>query len=203
MEGFKFAHAVAGEELDTFRSSGRAQFAKNDALLSPGYPKSLKGARLARFKRLAEETSRAFPPPFVDAPYEGPCSTPLGDRAMERGRWAVAHHVPAPRDDGAEPLEGPNFPTAEEMDAELGGPEGLFTVCGCHDRGMFANPRMRVLFDARHADSNVCAMDHGKRIAAVFLDRWYGYHHRGELDVGWCARRSETRRVRRDESRAP
>ena len=35
------------------------------------------------------------------------------------------------------------------MDNELGGVDGYFTMFGMHYVGMFANPRMRVLFDTR------------------------------------------------------
>jgi len=163
------------------------KFKNNDALMSPGYPTTLTDARLETMKKCAEAAQRAYPPPFVDAPYEGPTSTPLGDRALERGRWANKNYTPSPHENDAEPLEAPGFPTHEELVAEVGGPEGLFTICGCHYKGMFSNPRMSVLFDARHEDSNVSAMNHGKRIAAVFLDRWYGFHTRNELDRGWYA----------------
>ena len=38
--------------------------------------------------------------------------------------------------------------------------------------GMWANPRMSVLFDTSDpVDAKVCALDHGKRVAAHILDR--------------------------------
>ena len=39
--------------------------------------------------------------------------------------------------------------TVQELDNELGGVDGYFTMFGMHYVGMFANPRMRVLFDTR------------------------------------------------------
>ena len=69
------------------------------------------------------------------------------------------------------------FPTAAELDRELGGPDGCdttassrkkersretapryFTLCGLHYCNLFANPRMRVLFDTRDPDTAASAM---------------------------------------------
>ena len=150
---------------------------KYDAKNSPGYPTNsphIKGERLERMRALARETSKAFPPPFKNESYEGPRSTPNGDRALARGREAIKKHVPPPKDGEAwrknheEPIDGPppaphpdrrevesDFPTEEELERELGGPEGMFTLFGCHYRGMFANPRMNVLFDVNHKGERV------------------------------------------------
>ena len=66
------------------------------------------------------------------------------------------------------------FPTKAEMEAEIGGVGGFFILFGTHYTRMFADPRMSVLFDSRHQDTNVCALDHGKRIASFLADRNYG-----------------------------
>ena len=42
-----------------------------------------------------------------------------------------------------------NTHPVQELDNELGGVDGYFTMFGMHYVGMFANPRMRVLFDTR------------------------------------------------------
>lgn len=59
------------------------------------------------------------------------------------------------------------------VEAELGGVEAMFTVFGLHYCRMFADPRMNVLFDTRHADTNVSALEHGKRVASALMDRWF------------------------------
>ena len=56
------------------------------------------------------------------------------------------------------------------MEAELGGHDGFMTLFGCHYCNMFANPRMSVLFNSSQKDTNVCALDHGKRVANLLLD---------------------------------
>ena len=68
-----------------------------------------------------------------------------------------------------------------EIELELGGIDGFYTLFGLHYCGMFANPRMSVLFDTRSADTNVCALDHGKRVAAVLLDRNHGSNYYKQL----------------------
>lgn len=60
------------------------------------------------------------------------------------------------------------------IEEELGGVDGLNTLFGVHYCNMWKNPRMVVLFDSRHPDTNVCALDHGKRIAAVLISRCLG-----------------------------
>ena len=97
--------------------------------------------------------------------------TPEGDRALERGRWANARRKAAPRNSGRTGQIPQGFPTLQgrsrismsvvpllyhlgilnfqELDDELGGVDGYFTMFGMHYVGMFANPRMRVLFDTR------------------------------------------------------
>ena len=42
-----------------------------------------------------------------------------------------------------------NTNPVQELDIELGGVDGYLTMFGMHYVGMFANPRMRVLFDTR------------------------------------------------------
>ena len=60
------------------------------------------------------------------------------------------------------------------MDKEIGGACGFFILFGIHYRRMFSDPRMNVLFDTSHSDSNVNARVHGKRVAAWVLDKEYG-----------------------------
>ena len=135
---------------------------KMDALNSPGFDASkLSGERLARMKACAEKARGAFPPRLEPVPFEGPVATPEGDRCLARGRWAHARRRPAPRDSGSTGRFGPGWPTAAEIDAELGGADGFFTLCGLHYCNLFANPRMAVLFDTRRPDSAASAMDHG------------------------------------------
>ena len=159
---------------------------RHDALHSPGYsPVLLEGVRLEKMKDLAEKASTTFPPEFVNTPQEGPVETPGGDRALERGRWANANRKPAPLDSGRTGRIPPGFPSMEELNQELGGVDGLFTLFGLHYCGMFENPRMQVLFDTRHKDSASSAMDHGKRIAATLLDECHGTHYFASLGRGF------------------
>ena len=171
----------------------------HDAKASLGYnPRLLTGERLARMKACAEKASTTFPPAFVNKPQpEDEATTPAGDDALARGRWANERRKPAPRDSGslaaasrpAAPARSPTtraagtgqipagFPTAAELDRELGGPDGCdttassrkkersretvaryFTLCGLHYCNLFANPRMRVLFDTRDPDTAASAM---------------------------------------------
>lgn len=157
-----------------------------DALNSPGYnPEKLLGERLEKMMRLAERAANSFPPPFQEVPYDGPLETPVGDRCLMRGCWAFANRQPAPKDSGMTGKLGPGWPTTAELDEELGGPDGFFTLCGIHYCNLFANPRMWVLFDTREADSAACAMDHGKRIASALLDGWHGSSYFGSLGRGF------------------
>ena len=159
---------------------------RDDALNSPGYDASkLSGERLERMKALAQRAATTFPPPFTGVPYAGPSSTPAGDRALERGRWANQHRSPAPRDSGSTGRFGPGWPTLAELDAELGGPDGFFTLCGMHYCNLFANPRMWPLFDTRDKDTAVSALDHGKRIAATLLDETLGTSFFASLGRGF------------------
>ena len=149
--------------------------APHDARNSPGFdPARLSGARLDRLKACAAKAAATFPPPYTHQPYEGPLSTEAGDRMLQRGRWANAHRAKAPKDSGSTGHFGPGWPTAAELDSELGGPDGFFTLCGLHYCNLFANPRMVTLFDTRDADTAVSAMDHGKRIASTILVRHSG-----------------------------
>jgi hypothetical protein len=65
----------------------------------------------------------------------------------------------------------------QELGDELGGIDGLYVVFGCHYMGMFANPRVHVLFDTGDESSAANALEHGKRIAATLLDQ---VHHTRE-----------------------
>jgi hypothetical protein len=70
----------------------------------------------------------------------------------------------------------------EEIEKELGGIDGFFTMFGCHYVGMFSNPRINVLFDTSHKnDANSNALDHGKRVACSLLDLKFGTTYFGSL----------------------
>lgn len=151
---------------------------------SMGIPPGLAGERLALFTALSEKARSSYPPPFQNSPQEGPAETPEGDRTLARGQWAMARRSKAPKDSGSTGQFGPGFPSMETIARELGGVEGFFLMFGLHYCHMFSNPRMSVLFDSRHADTAVCALDHGKRVAATLLDlalhtRFYGQLGRG------------------------
>ena len=98
----------------------------------------------------------------------------MGNIALERGQKIEATYRSART----------NFPSKQEMDRELGGVEGFFTMFGIHYCNMFASPRMSVLFDTRHADTYVCALEHGKRVASNLLDSWYGTNYYEKLGRG-------------------
>ena len=157
---------------------------KHEALNSPGFnPNKMSGERLEKMKALAQKALTTFPPK-LNGPHEGPVSTPNGDKMLERGRWANANRAKAPRDSGSTGQFGPGWPTAKELDDEVGGPDGFFTLCGLHYCNLFANPRMNVLFNA-DSDSQACAMDHGKRIAATLLDETLGTRYFASLGRGF------------------
>ena len=157
-----------------------------DALNSPGYDASkLSGDALARMKACAEKALASFPPKLPPGPYEGAVSTPEGDAMLERGRWANANRKPAPRDSGSTGQFAPGWPSMQELEEELGGPDGFFTLCGLHYCNLFKNPRMFVLFDTGDPDSAVCAMDHGKRIAATLMDGTLGTSYFASLGRGF------------------
>ena len=66
----------------------------------------------------------------------------------------------------------------------MGGVEGFYTIFGVHYCHMFANPRMSVLFDTRHADTNVNAYEHGKRVGSALLTRMTGTNYFAQLGRG-------------------
>ena len=157
-----------------------------DALNSPGYnPAKLTAERLERMKACATKATKAFPPTLPPVPYEGAVATPAGDRMLERGRWANRVRDKAPQDSSSTGRFGPGWPTQQELDDELGGADGFFTLCGLHYCNLFANPRMSVLFDSRKRDTAVSAMDHGKRIAATLLDETLGTRYYASLGRGF------------------
>lgn len=156
-----------------------------DAASVTGVPPGVKGDKLELMTRLAEKAAATFPPAFVNQPQEGNVETEAGNRALEKGRWAHAHRKPAPRDSGSTGAMNPGFPTAAEIDAELGGVDGFFLLFGLHYCNLFANPRMRVLFDTRRNDTAVNALDHGKRICATLLDETQGTSYFRSLSRGF------------------
>ena len=130
----------------------------------------MRPGQLPHLEPLHAKAAAAFPPPLPMEPYEGPCSTPGGDRALATGRAFVARRRPAPRDSGSTGALGAGFPSVAEIERELGGVEGWFTLWAMHYVGMFGNPRMRVLFDTRDPDTACSALEHGKRVASTLLD---------------------------------
>jgi hypothetical protein len=137
---------------------------------SMGIPPGLTGDRLALFTALSSKARSSYPPPFQNSPQEGPVSTPSGDRTLLLGQWAMSRRSKAPKDSGSTGKLGPGFPTMDTIVSELGGVDGFFLMFGLHYCFMFSNPLMNVLFDSRHADTAVCALEHGKRVAATLLD---------------------------------
>jgi hypothetical protein len=124
---------------------------------------------------LVQRATKAFPPPFVyptggeEAPF---IPTADGDRAMALGAAAIAR---APKVQTAVFAVFSSFPfSPDRVEEELGGLEGVFTVFACHYRRIFEDPRMNVLFDTRFEDTNVSALEHGKRIGSAMLDQWFG-----------------------------
>ena len=73
----------------------------------------------------------------------------------------------------------------QDIENELGGVDGFFVMFAVHYCNMFANPRMLVLFDTRHEDTNVCAYEHGRRVASLVLDRWHSTSRFDELNRGF------------------
>lgn len=155
---------------------------KHNALKSPGYdPSKLSDDRLQNLMALSKKASQTFPPAFENSPYQGPVETPQGNLALKRGRWANSKREPAIA------RLNPGFPTLKELDEELGGPDGLFTLFACHYCRMFADPRMSVLFDTRDKDSAASAMDHGKRIGSMLLDSVFGTNYFASLGRGYSS----------------
>ena len=140
---------------------------------------------LDRIKPLAEKAASSFTPDFIDGPQVGGVEPPEGDRALARGRWAMARRSPAPKDNGRTGAMNPGNPTMEEIQVELGGVDGWFTMFGLHYCTMLANPRMSVLFDTRQGHTRASALDHGKRVASTFLDEWFGTRYFASLGRGF------------------
>jgi len=158
-----------------FMMGGSASRQVCDALASPGYPVSLTGDRLVHMQNLAQRAADTLPPRFVhptgqeEEPF---VPTDEGNRAMALGAAAVAR---APKVLTSNFAIFSAFPfSRQHTEEELGGIEGVFTLFACHYRRMFEDPRMRVLFDTRHDDTNVSALEHGKRIGSAMLDQWFG-----------------------------
>lgn len=139
----------------------------------------------SHLKELANIACNTFPPPFRNESYEGPFSTTKGDLALERGRWANSQRKKAPYNSGSRMAFNKGYPSMSEIEKELGGVQGFFTLFAMHYCGMFTNPRMNVLFDTRdEQDAKTSAMEHGKRIAATLLDTWFGTSHYAKLGRG-------------------
>jgi hypothetical protein len=161
---FAFAQIIMG---------GSASRQVCDAVASPGYPASLTGDRLANMQNLAQRAANTFPPPFIHPTGDEPfVPTVEGNRAMSIGAAAVAR---APKVLTSNFAIFSSFPfSRQRTEEELGGIDGIFTLFACLYRRMFEDPRMRVLFDTRHDDTNVSALEHGKRIGSAMSDQWFG-----------------------------
>ena len=170
----------------------------NDALSSPGYPQGitrLSSDRAARIKELAQKASQTFPPPFKDEPQKENIlqlehtpheSRRIASLVLELGQEAVKIRASALVDSGSTGAISPGYPSMDELEKELGGVDGFFTLFGCHYAGMFSNPRMHILFDTRDKeDSESSALDHGKRIASTLLDLWYNTNYFSSLGRGF------------------
>ena len=141
---------------------------------SLGFPRGNK-----RLEQFAKKASQTFPPKFTGVAQTGSVESVEGNRAVITGRIALktaGYNVNA--ESG---FTTHDYPTVDMLQRELDGPEGLFTLSGCHYIRMFADPRMNVLFDTRFGDSAVSALEHGKRVASALLDRWYGTSYFGTL----------------------
>ena len=139
-----------------------------------GVPDALTGERRKQMMALSEKARKTMPPAFKNEAQEGPVESEEGDRAVEIGAAAVARSYRVGGGGLLGLFSSSGYPPRRQLEEELGGLEGFFTLFGCHYCRMFADPRMRVLFDSRHADTNVSALEHGKRVGASLLDRWYG-----------------------------
>ena len=162
-----------------------------DAVASPGYPADYTGEQALRLQALAKHASETFAPPFVHptGPEKPLVPTKDGNRAMALGASAVAR---APKVLTSKMAIFSSFPFSKErVEQELGGLESVFTVFATHYRRMFEDPRMSVLFDTRHADTNVSALEHGKRIGSAMLDEWFGTTFFASLGRKYSSARSQ------------
>mmetsp|Transcript_30957 Transcript_30957/g.72381 ORF Transcript_30957/g.72381 Transcript_30957/m.72381 type:complete len:184 (-) Transcript_30957:95-646(-) len=71
----------------------------------------------------------------------------------------------------------------EDLDA-VGGEEGFVEIFVVFYKLMLEDPRMNVLFDKRFEDVNVPAVEHGKRLAYWYLQRYGGLPVYGPLRPG-------------------
>ena len=150
--------------------------------------------KLEKLKQLANKASKTYPPCFRNEPQEEnildlKCTSNLqkrlAEKALMKGRTVMKSRSCAPTDSGTTGAIPQGYPTMHEIELELGGVDGFFTLFACHYVGMFSNPRMKVLFDTRkEEDAKSSAMDHGKRIASTLLDLWYGSNHFSALGRG-------------------
>ena len=65
-------------------------------------------------------------------------------------------------------------PSEHELMSNIGGKDRLLLWFGLFYKRMMEDPRMAVLFDARHEETNVSAAQHGRRLALAFWSRWTG-----------------------------
>ena len=64
-------------------------------------------------------------------------------------------------------------PPQDVLETEIG-KATMLTWFGTFYQRMMTDPRMAVLFDARHQEANVSAAEHGKRLALFLWTRWTG-----------------------------
>lgn len=99
----------------------------------------------------------------------------MNDIALSKGQWASRNREKASQDSVGKRGQIPRgHPTWEEIEKELGGTDGWYTMFSLLYCGMFADPRMSYFFDSRDKDVAVSAMEHGKRVGASLLDDVFG-----------------------------
>ena len=82
---------------------------------------------MASLKIKAQQT---FPPPFVNKMQTRINETNRSLKALKLGTWANKNRKKAPRDSGRTGQIPSGFPSKEEIEEELGGADGYFTLCG-------------------------------------------------------------------------
>ena len=161
----------------------------------------------AALRAQAARAAEARPGRPVGGPVGAPAAAAEGERARARGAELLKE---CPRVRFARRLGrlavgvpwGPRGPSRALLEKDMGAGEGraadgLAVLFATHYARMFADPRMAVLFDTRHADSNASALEHGTRLAATLMDLWYGTREYASLGRG-----SSFRNVGRAHARA-
>ena len=89
-----------------------------------------------------------------------------GNKALSKGRKIY---------DAASKYDyyGMRHPSASDINEKIG-KDLMLEWFGMFYRRMMADPRMAVLFDTSHADTNVSAAIHGERLALALMTQWCG-----------------------------